>query len=81
MRLKLTYKKILVFAVAVNPTLCLFMLSHPNPQLLEEAAVAPSEKETKREEAVTVSLSKTYATLIDHTCQSGLPHNSKHRCY
>jgi len=43
------------------------MLLYPNPQLLEEAAAAPSEEETKGEEVATISLSRTYAASIDYT--------------
>ena len=66
-RLKLPYKEILVSAIAINPILYLLTLLYPNPQLLEEAAAAPLEKETKGEEVVTISFSRTYAALIDYT--------------
>ena len=48
---------------------------------MEEAAVAPLEKETKGEKVVTISLSKTSTALIDYTYQSGPLYNNKYRCY
>ena len=68
LRLKLTYKEILVSAIAVNPTLYLFMLLHSNPQLLEEVVAAPLKKETKGEEVITINIFRTYTALINYTC-------------
>ena len=79
MRLKLTYKKIPVFTMAINPTLCLLTLLYPNPQLLEEAAAALSKEETEGEKAATVNISRTYTTSIDCTRQSGPLYDSEYR--
>jgi len=57
------------------------MLLYPNPQLLEEAAAAPLEKETKGEKVVTISLSKTCVALIDCTYWSRPLYNSEYRRY